>query len=65
MELAQAYAASYDVEVYKGGDTSGNTVNRVVNENTDRIKYVLENLDPTAGPVRLAGPSPRRQEPPR
>ena len=47
---AQAYAASYDLEVYKGGDTTGNTVNRVINENTDRVQFVLTNLDPSSGP---------------
>jgi hypothetical protein len=47
---AQAYAASYDVEVYKGGDTSGNTVNRVISASTDRVQYVLTNLDPSQGP---------------
>jgi hypothetical protein len=47
---AQAYAASYDLEVYKGGDTSGNTVNRVINATTDRIQFVLTNLDPSLGP---------------
>ncbi len=47
---AQPYAASYDIEVYKGGDTSGNTVNRVINDSTDRVQYVLTNLDPSSGP---------------
>jgi large repetitive protein len=47
---AQPYAASYDIEVYKGGDTSGNTVNRVINASTDRVQYVLTNLDPSSGP---------------
>ena len=47
---AQPYAASYDLEVYKGGDTSGNTVNRVINDSTDRVQYVLTNLDPSSGP---------------
>ncbi|WP_028650562.1 Ig-like domain repeat protein [Nocardioides halotolerans] len=47
---AQPYAASYDIEVYKNGDTGANTVNRVVNANTVQIKYVLDNLDPTQGP---------------
>ena len=47
---AQAYAASYDLEVYKGGDTTGNTVNRVINASTDRVQYVLTNLDPSSGP---------------
>ena len=47
---AQPYAASYDIEVYKGGDTSGNTVNRVINGSTDRVQYVLTNLDPSSGP---------------
>ena len=63
---AQPYAASYDIEVYKGGDTSGsNTVNRVINDSTDRVQYVLTNLDPSSGPVRVAGAPPRRQEPAR
>jgi hypothetical protein len=47
---AQDYAANYDLEVYKGGDTSGNTVNRVISTNTDRVQYVLPNLDPSSGP---------------
>src|SRR3954451_19468906 len=47
---AQPYAASYDIEVYKGGDTSGNTVNRVISASTDRVQYVLTNLDPSSGP---------------
>ncbi len=47
---AQPYAASYDIEVYKGGDTSGNTVNLVINDSTDRVQYVLTNLDPSSGP---------------
>ena len=47
---AQSYAASYDLEVYKGGDTTGNTVNRVINESTDRVQFVLTNLDPSSGP---------------
>jgi hypothetical protein len=47
---AQPYAASYDLEVYKGGDTSGNTVNRVIQATTNRVQYVLTNLDPSQGP---------------
>ena len=47
---AQPFAATYDIEVYKGGDTSGNTVNRVINASTDRVQYVLTNLDPSSGP---------------
>ena len=62
---AQPYAASYDIEVYKNGDTSGNTVNRVVNASTNQINYVLDQPRPEPGSVRLAGPSPRRQGPSR
>ncbi len=46
----QAYAASYDVEVYRNGDTTGNSSNRVISDNTNAVKDVLNNLDPTQGP---------------
>ena len=49
---ALPYAASYDVEVYKNGDESGNTSNRIVNVTTDRVQFVLTNLDPGAGPYK-------------
>ena len=47
---AQPYAASYDLEVYKGGDHR-ETVNRVINASTDRVQYVLTNLDPSPAPT--------------
>jgi large repetitive protein len=46
----QAYAASYDVEVYRNGETTGNPNFRVVSDNTNAVRYVLDNLDPTQGP---------------
>ena len=62
---AQPYAASYDLEVYKGGDTSGQH-RQPGDQRQHRPGAVrADQPRPELRPIRLAGPPPRRQEPAR